>query len=227
MTVGREGPKGGGRRSDPFPRQLHPLKQLSEIAPENEAATPLRAPELAVPTLAPGRRQRAQSGQRLLRHGRQVTRPPGQGREGGHSRGGSWRRAAGEVPRSGNFPGPGTAGGPGARRRSPASPSPPAAAYLAPRGRRGAHSRSGRRSVCCSGARSGRTRVALGGKGRGGSRGESWTGPRRAAGCWLGSAPGDDASPAPTRAGCRETRVGRRVLCIKAAVTSRGARDPR
>lgn len=40
-----------------------------------------------------------------------------------------------------------------------------------------------------------------------------------------GSAPVEDAGPAPTRAGCRETRVGRRVLCIKAAVTSRGARD--
>ena len=49
--------------------------------------------------------------------------------------------------------------GPGACRRSPATPSLPAAAYLAPRGRRGAHPQSDRRSVCCRRARSGRARV--------------------------------------------------------------------
>lgn len=39
-----------------------------------------------------------------------------------------------------------------------------------------------------------------------------------------GSAPVEGGGPTPTRARCRETRVGRRALCIKAAVTSRGAR---
>lgn len=179
-----EGPLGGGRTNDPFPRQLYPLQQLSETAPEKEAATSLRAPDPVVPTLVPGCRQRAQRGQRLSaaakRAGMQVTRPPGQGREGGHS----GRELAPDCGRSSTLrqlPWPRGRGRARCASPEPGPPEPSAAAYLAPGGRRGAHSRSGRGSVRRRGARSGRTRVARGGKGRGGPCGESRDGSRRAA----------------------------------------------
>lgn len=183
--VGREGPKGGVRTNDPFSRQLYPLKQLSETAPEKEAATSLRAPALVVPALAPGCRQRARSGQRLLRRGqasREAGNPTSRPRPRGRPLPG--RELAPGCGRSSTLrqlPRPRDRGRARCASRSPASPSPSAAAYLAPGGRRGAHSRSGRRSVRCRGARSGRTRIARGGKGRGGPCGESRSGPRRAA----------------------------------------------
>lgn len=150
--------------TSPPEQPLDPPKRLSEIARKGEVDASLRAPGLVRPTLAPDCRQRTQRGSGFpsvaQRAGAQVTRPPRPGP----------RRST--LPRREPAPGlrakfhspatslaPALQAEPGARRRGPGSPSPSAAAYLAPRGRRGAHPPSGRESVRCAGARSGRARV--------------------------------------------------------------------
>lgn len=95
----------------------------------------------------------------------QVTRPPLPGPRADTPGAGAGARAADEVPLSSNFSGPGAAGP--ARCASPEPCEPEtlsAAAYLAPRGRRGAHTPSGRRSMSCRRVRS--WRVQVGGAGR-------------------------------------------------------------
>lgn len=140
-------------------------------------------------------------------------------------------------PARGTLPGKWPAPGLRAKFRDPATSPVPG-----PRARQGARRRSPKPSPC-PGSRlpgpreqagcaspSGRARVGVLQKGEtGGSRSVGRTGKRQAErreqpgarrDCVPGSAPVDGAGPAPTRARCRETRVGRRVLCIKAAVTS-------
>lgn len=94
------------------------------------------------------------------RAGAQVTRPPRPG-----PRGSTLPRREPAPGLRASFPSPATSlapglqAEPGARGWGPGSPSSSAAAYLALPGRRGAHPPSGRGSVRCRGARSGRARV--------------------------------------------------------------------
>lgn len=229
--VGREGPKGGVRANDPFPRQLHALKQLSETAPGKEAA-PLsapqslpcpprtwvqakgpewaaaspprpREPEAGNPTCRPRPRGRPLPGRELApgcgRSSplRQLPRPRDRGR-------------AGQVR---------VARAPPARALRPQLTWPPGAGGVRMPGLVAGRCAAEERAAGGRGSRGAGRDVAV-------ARREQERPPLRR-GRSLGSAPAEDASPAPTRAGCRETRVGRRVLCIKAAVTSRGARDLR
>lgn len=148
----------------------------------------------------------------------QVTGPPRPGRTLPGKEPAPGLRAKFRDPATSPVPGPWARQG--ARRRGPKLPPPPAAAYLDPGGRRGAHPRpAARGSACCRGETGG-----SGSAGRTETQRRKQPGARRD--CVPGSAPVDGADPAPTRARCWETRVGRRVLCIKAAVTSRGARAP-
>lgn len=197
-----------------------------------EAAPSPGAPGLALPTphLGAGRGPEGGSADRGFSSvaqwaGTQVTRPPRPGRRGrtlpGREQG---ARAAGEVPRSGNFPDSGTAGPARCASPGPREPEPLGRRLPGPRGRAGCASPVRRR---VGALRRGEERGGAGsraGQGRAGQRGERRDDPRRAAAARLLSASVEGAGPAPTRARCRETRVGRRVLCIKAAVTSQGAR---
>lgn len=235
---GRRAASGGGGvprkaswQTSPLPSPLDPSKNTLGNRAEEAAPSP-RAPGLALPTPAPGSRQRARWGQRrqrLLFRGparQDAGNPtsPARAERADTPGTGAGARAAGKVPRSGNFPSPGASGAARCASPEPGETEPLGRRLPDPRGRAGCASPVRRR---VGALRRGEERAGagrLGGQGRGGQRGERRDDPRRAAAARSLSAPVEGAGPAPTRARCRETRVGRRALCIKAAVTSRGAR---
>lgn len=227
-TRGSQGRRPGKRALDPAHKI--PLKPLSEIAPQTPAATSPRRPGLVRLTLAPERRPRAQGGQRLFLRGpagRDAGNPtsPARAERANPPGAGAGAGAADEVPLSGNFSGLGPAGPARCAAPEPREPETlSAAAYLAPRSRRGAHPRSSRGSVSCAGARSRRARV--GGAGRDAASSSESAGTRPAAAHTVRHQLKAPAPPPPAPVAGRPA-WDEGALCIKTAVTSRGARARR